>query len=106
MRSSRALPLLAAQFASVAACAGPRTNASEQRMPEKSIEAVLAAHNDSLMAIPGVVGTAIGRCDGVPCIRVFMRDSAAATRARLADRLDGYTVRVEVTGTFHARPSQ
>ena len=72
-------------------------------MTEKAIEDVLALHNDSLMAIPGVVGTAIGRCDGVPCIRVFMRDSASARVARLADRLDGYTVRVEVSGAFHAR---
>jgi len=72
-------------------------------MQEKTIEDVLAAHNDSLMAIPGVVGTAIGRCDGTPCIRVFMSDSAAARLARLGDRLDGYPLRVEVSGAFHAR---
>src|SRR6185436_13603697 len=35
----------------------------------KTIDAVLAAHNDSLMAVPGVLGTAVGRCDGAPCIR-------------------------------------
>lgn len=103
MRSSGAPLLLAA---SIAACAGSRSTPSEQRMPEQTIQAVLAAHNDSLMAVPGVVGTAIGRCHGSPCIRVFMRDSAAVTRARIADRLEGYPVRVEVTGEFHARPGQ
>lgn len=72
-------------------------------MQSKTIEEVLAVHNDSLMAIPGVVGTAIGRCEGAPCIRVFMRDSSAARAARLSDRLDGYRLRVEVTGLFHAR---
>ena len=72
-------------------------------MSEMTIEAVLAQHNDSLMALPGVVGTAIGRCDGAPCIRVFVRDSASAGAARIAERLDGYVVRVEVSGVFHAR---
>jgi len=72
-------------------------------MPDKTIEAVLAQHNDALMALPGVVGTAIGRCDGAPCIRVFVRDSAAARNTRFAERLDGYPVRVEVSGVFHAR---
>lgn len=72
-------------------------------MSEKSIETVLARHNDSLMAVPGVVGTAIGRCDGAPCIRVFVQDSVSARNARIAARLDGYVVRVEVSGAFHAR---
>ena len=72
-------------------------------MPDKTIETVLAQHNDSLMALPGVVGTAIGRCDGAPCIRVFVKDSAAARATRFAERLDGYRVRVEVSGVFHAR---
>jgi len=87
----------------IAACSRSHIHDKEQGVAEKTIEAVLAAHNDSLMAVPGVVGTAIGRCDGAPCIRVFMRDSAAARRAQLGDRLDGYALRVEVTGAFHAR---
>src|SRR5947208_16925981 len=89
--------------AAIAACGGPRVQAQAAAMPEKSIEDVLAVHNDSLMALPGVVGTAIGRCDGAPCIRVVVRDSAAARAARVAERLDGYVVRVEVTGAFRAR---
>ena len=103
MRAWLTFPLLAGM---AAACGGPRSQASESDMSERSIDAVLALHNDSLMAIPGVVGTAIGRCDGAPCIRVFMRDSASAHNASLADRLDGYMLRVEVTGQFRARPGQ
>jgi len=72
-------------------------------MPTQSIQDVLGAHNDSLMAIPGVVGTAIGICDGVPCIRVFVADSAAVVRANLGPRLEGYPLRVEITGQFRAR---
>jgi hypothetical protein len=69
----------------------------------RTIEQTLAAHVDSLMAIPGVVGTAIGRCDGVPCIRVFLADSAAAARAKIPSQLDGHPVRAEVTGPIRPR---
>ena len=86
------------------ACGGSRAREAETtRVSGKNSEDVLAAHNDSLMALPGVVGTAIGRCDGTPCIRVFVRDSAAARTTRVAERLEGYPVRVEVSGMFHAR---
>ena len=69
--------------------------------PPRPIDAVLAAHNDELMAIPGVVGTAIGRCDSVPCIRVFLRDSSAGTA--VPARLEGHPVVTEVTGPFRPR---
>jgi len=69
----------------------------------KTIREVLATHTDSLMALPGVVGTAVGLCDGVPCIRVFLVDSSAAARARIPAQLEGYPVRVEVTGPIRPR---
>lgn len=72
-------------------------------VPSKTIEEVLAAHSDSLMALPGVVGTAIGLCDGSPCIHVFLADSSPAVRKKIPDRLEGYRVKAEVTGPFHAR---
>ena len=100
MRWSRLGLLLAAV---IAACSRSRPSPNEGGMPSPSIEAVLEAHNDSLMAVPGVVGTAIGRCDGRPCIRVFVRDSAAAKAARLGTTLDGYPMRVEVSGPFYPR---
>src|SRR5438132_13341421 len=55
------------------------------------------------MALPGVVGTAIGLCDGVACIRVFLADSSAAARGRIPAQLDGYSVKVEVTGPIGPR---
>jgi hypothetical protein len=71
----------------------------------KTIEQVLATHTDSLMALPGVVGTAIGMCDGAACIRVFLADSSAEARANIPAQLEGYSVKVEVTGPFRARGS-
>jgi len=78
-------------------CAGRAT------VRERSIDEVLAAHTDSLMALPGVVGTAIGLCGGERCIKVLVADSNAATKRRLPDRLEGYRVLVEVTGTITPR---
>lgn len=69
----------------------------------RSIDEVLAAHTDSLMALPGVVGTAIGLCEGERCIKVLVADSNPATRRSIPDRLEGYRVLVEVTGTITPR---
>jgi len=55
------------------------------------------------MALPGVVGTAVGLCDSVACIRVFLADSSAAARARIPAQLEGYAVKVEVTGPIQRR---
>jgi hypothetical protein len=72
-------------------------------MGSRPIEQVLAAYTDSLMELPGVVGTALGRCDSVLCIRVFLLDSSAAVRRAIPDTLEGYPVRAEVTGEFEKR---
>ena len=72
-------------------------------MPTRSIDEVLATHADSLMTLPGVVGTAIGLCEGERCIKVFLADSNAATKRRIPDRLEGYRVLVEVIGTIKPR---
>jgi hypothetical protein len=68
----------------------------------KAIEEVLAAHAASLMAVPGVIGTAIGRSGGAPCIRVLVVDANAAAR-RIPDHLEGYPVQVEKTGVIRPR---
>ena len=67
-------------------------------MPPKSIEEVLAAHNAMLLALPGVVGTAIGRCEGVPCIRVFLTSAHDVTLRGIPVHLEGFPVRAEATG--------
>ena len=72
-------------------------------MAARSIDEVLAAHTESLMALPGVVGTAVGLCDGQRCIKVLLADSSPATKRRIPSRLEGYPVVIEVTGTITPR---
>jgi hypothetical protein len=69
----------------------------------KSIDQVLAAHADSLMALPGVVGTAIGLYEGERCIKVLLTDSGGNTKDRIPSRLEGYRVVIEVIGTIRPR---
>ena len=55
------------------------------------------------MAVPGVIGTAIGVWEGAPCIQVLVADASAARRGRLPERIGAYPVRVIVTGPIHPR---
>ena len=71
-------------------------------MPEKPIEAVLKEHTDRLMALPGVVGTAQGLCDGKPCIKVFVVKKAPELLDQIPNVLEGYTVEVQETGVIQA----
>ena len=88
---------------SASACGGRTSRGGDTAVSSKTIDEVLASHTDSLMALPGVVGTAIGLCDGVPCIRVFLADSTTAARRKIPARLEGYRVNAEVTGPIRAR---
>lgn len=65
---------------------------------KQPIEIVLRAHTDSLMRVPGVVGTAIGLCDNAPCIKVLVARSTPALHRAIPDSLDGWRVVMEETG--------
>ena len=82
----------------VAACSGTHNGGAP--VATRSIDEVLVDHTDSLMAIPGVVGTAVGLCDGERCIKVLLADSNPETKRKIPARLEGYRVVVEVTGTI------
>lgn len=87
------------------ACSGSQRGAGQgsDSVVTRGIDDVLAAHTDSLLALPGVVGTAVGLCDGERCIKVLVADSSADTRNRIPARLEGYRVVVEVSGTIRPR---
>ena len=68
------------------------------RMVEKTIEAVLKEHNDRLMSLPGVVGTAIGECQGKPCIKVMVVKRSPELVKKVPPRLEGFPVAIEETG--------
>jgi hypothetical protein len=61
-------------------------------MQQKKIETVLKEHTDSLMAVPGVVGTAIGECAGKPCIKVYVEKKTPELLKQIPSTIDGYTV--------------
>jgi len=88
---------------SVAGCGSGSRSQDADRMESReprTIEEVLEAHSHSLMAVPGVVGTAIGLCDSTPCIRVFLLRSSDAARRAIPEQLEGYRVKIEVSGRF------
>ena len=82
------------------------TGGSRQPLAQRSIEQVLKTHTDSLMAIPGVVGTAIGEFDGMPCIKVLAVKRTKELEQRLPAVLEGYRVVVDETGEIKALDRQ
>jgi hypothetical protein len=72
-----------------------------QRLPNV-IEQVLRERTDEWMAICGIVGTAIGMCEGGPCIRVFSSVPPEQLRAKIPSCVEGYPVVIEETGAFRA----
>lgn len=71
-------------------------------MTSKSIEQVVREHTSDLMSIPGVTGTAQGLCNQHPCIKVFVTKMNKQIKEQVPERIEGYTVKVEETGTFKA----
>jgi hypothetical protein len=55
------------------------------------------------MAVPGVVGTAIGVWEGEPCIQILVSDPVVVREGRVPDRIEGHVVRVRVTGPIRPR---
>jgi hypothetical protein len=77
----------------------------EQRQPMagKTIQQVQEEHTLAWMAIPGVVGTALGQCDGRPCILVLTASNTEQVREEIPPTVDGYPVVVRYSGEIRAR---
>jgi hypothetical protein len=84
----------------------PTSNQQEQTDMSASIEEVLEAHTDSLMAIRGVEGVGQGQCDDAPCIRVYASEMTPEIESDVPDSIEGYAVDVEVTGPIGPRSIQ
>src|SRR5438094_5276427 len=67
--------------------------------PKRDINAVLAAHDKQLLAIPGVVGVYVGTLEDrrTPCLRVMLARKTAESR-KVPQSIEGYPVITEVTG--------
>ena len=83
---------------------GPASEGAEEaQVADTSIVAAQEALTSEVMGRPGVAGTAIGLCDGEPCIKVYLTSPAPEVREGIPTRYRGFTVNVEVTGEFRPR---
>lgn len=83
-------------------CNMSKTVKEENPMPKRSIEQVLNERADEWMAIPGIVGTAIGTFEGKPCIKIFTCSKPQGLQTKIPSTIENYPVIIEETGTFRA----
>lgn len=73
--------------------------------PRAPLTEVHSRHSAELMAIEGVVGTAESQLpDGRPCILVLIRENSPALRRAIPTEIEGWPVRIQVTGEIRAMP--
>ena len=75
----------------------------ERHVTAKTIEEVLKEHTQLWMSMPGVIGAAIGECDGNPCIRIFVTGKSRDLTEKIPTQLEGFPVILEATDEFRAR---
>jgi hypothetical protein len=71
-------------------------------MPSKPIQEVLQEQTDLWMAMPGVLGTAIGEWAGRPCLVVYVVRTTEKLKAAIPANVEGYPVVLEPTGELNA----
>ena len=69
---------------------------------DQSLDKVLREHTDSLMAIPGVIGTAESLHEGAPCVMVLVARLTENLKRAIPDELEGYPVVISETGEIKA----
>lgn len=74
----------------------------QNRVMQTSLEEAQRDLADRVMALPGVVGVAIGECDGAPCIKVLVAASTAELAGKIPSRFKGYRVVIDETGEIRA----
>ncbi|MEO2054424.1 MAG: hypothetical protein ABGX83_03845 [Nitrospira sp.] len=74
----------------------------KKQMHKKIIEAVLKGETEKWMALPGVVGTDQGECQGKPCIKVFVVRKTSELLKQIPSKIEGYEVVIQETGEFRA----
>jgi len=69
-------------------------------LPKRDINAVLAAHDKELLAIPGVVGVYIGLLNDqkTSCLKIMLARRTPEADRDIPKQLEGYPVIVEVSG--------
>ena len=81
-------------------------NQEEDLVQGNTIEAVLKRHTDSLMSLPGVVGTGQGECSGKPCIKVLVITKTPGLLEKIPSSIEGYLVEIQETGEIRPLDSR
>jgi hypothetical protein len=73
---------------------------AESPSPKRNINAVLAAHDRQLLALPAVVGVYVGvLADGkTPCLKVMLARPTPETERKIPREIEGYPVVTEISG--------
>lgn len=95
-RLVRSIGLISVVFITVASM-----NALPNETPSsRDINAVLRAHDQELLKLPGVVGIYVGLLpdNKTQCLKVMLAQPNSKTERALPKTLEGYPVMIEVTG--------
>ena len=72
-------------------------------MPTSAIIAAQEELTQTVMALPGVAGTAVGLCGDTVCIKVYLTRRNETVTEQIPETFLGFRVDVEVTGEIRAR---
>jgi hypothetical protein len=67
-----------------------------------AIEKIKAKYEKEFLGLEGVEGVGIGEELGKPVIKVYVVRKTRSLQERIPSQIEGYPVRMEVTGEFHA----
>ena len=81
---------------------------SSSASPRRDIDSVLAAHDQELLAIPGVIGVYVGTLEDrrTPCLKVMLAQDTPELRRAIPATIEGYPVIIEITGEVRALGKQ
>lgn len=86
--------------------AGDETAGSaNEAIVSQSIEAIQGRLTEVVMALPGVVGTAIGACGGKTCFKVYVAEMTPDVAEQIPAHFEGFEVEIVRTGEFRALDS-
>ncbi len=71
---------------------------TEAIMPDSAIIVAQEELTQTVMALPGVTGTAVGLCDDTVCIKVYLARRDEAVMEQIPETFQGFKVDVEVIG--------
>lgn len=77
---------------------GATLNREEAIAMDQSIERAQEELTPQVMVLPGVVGIAIGECEGTPCIKILVRSKSRHLVGKIPSTYKGYKVRVDTVG--------